>query len=179
VVGLCCNERLRDASVSTWAERLRWDRPYDILRQAPKCQGVIGLSSEQTPAKQPGGGIETAGKVLGLLVFAAGIAMIVIVFTWVRGVFDGIDEQVHGTHQAYVADLAARQQTEEAEQMEEGGEGPGSDVVVATPGGGPTLATVGATLALKMVGLLVLGWLGALVAAKGAHLAGAYHGKSK
>ncbi len=121
--------------------------------------------------------MDILGKVLGLLVFLGGIAMIVLVFTWVRGIFDGIDDQVQVVHRAYVADLQARQQKETAGETDDAGGNP-QETVVATPGAGPTLAEVATTVALKMFGLLVLGWLGALVAAKGAHLAGAYQGKS-
>ena len=139
------------------------------------------MTAEQAPAnqpaKQPEGAVDILGKVLGLLVFLGGVAMIVLVFTWVRGIFDGIDDQVQVVHRAYVADLKTRQQEAASENTDDAGENP-QEVVVATPGAGPTLAEVAATIALKMLGLLVLGWLGALVAAKGAHLAGAYRGKS-
>jgi len=138
------------------------------------------LSSEQTPATPAGGGTETLGKVVGLLVFLAGIAMIILVFTWVREVFDGIDQQVHSAHQAHVASLAAQEEEQEQEGQPAGGSGESgaSEVVTARPGAGPTIAEVAATITLKMLGLLILGWLGALVAAKGAHLAAAYRGKS-
>lgn len=138
------------------------------------------MSSEQEPATPPASGMETLGKALGLLVFLAGIAMIILVFTWVREVFDAIDEQVHSAHQAHVASLAAREQEQEQADESAGGSGEkgAAQVVTARPGAGPTIAEVGATIALKMLGLLILGWLGALVAAKGAHLAAAYRGKS-
>ena len=136
------------------------------------------MTNQQAPAMPPGVPVDIVGKVLGLLVFLAGIAMIVLVFTWVHDIFQGIDQQVGAAHQAYVADLAARQQASEAEAGADTGESPEEPVVVATPGGGPTLPEIAATLALKMLGLLVLGWLGALVAAKGAHLATGYRAKS-
>jgi hypothetical protein len=139
---------------------------------------VIGLSSEQAPATEPGGAVENLGKALGLLVFLAGITMIVLVFTWVRGVFDGIDEEIHSSHQTYLAQLAARQQEQQPDQAPNADQDPNSGVVVASPGAGPTLYEVAAIIALKMLGLLILGWLGALVAAKGAHLAAAYRGKT-
>ena len=114
------------------------------------------MASEQKPARKP---IDTVGSVLGLLVFLAGIAMIVVVFTMVRGVFDGVDQQM----------AAVRLASAQAAQA--------TDAVTATPGAGPTFSEVGITVGLKMLGLLVLGWLGALVSSKGAQLAGAYGGK--
>lgn len=139
---------------------------------------MIRLSGEQAPGSQPSGPVENLGKALGLLVFLTGIAMIILVFTWVRGVFDGIDEEIHSSHQAYLAQLAARQQEQQPDQASNADEDPGSGVVVASPGAGPTLYEVAAIIALKMLGLLILGWLGALVAAKGAHLEAAYRGKT-
>ena len=114
------------------------------------------MASEQKPARKT---VDTVGSVLGLLVFLAGIAMIVVVFTMVRGVFDGVDQQMAAVR---VASAQASQST---------------DTITATPGTGPTFSEVGITVGLKMLGLLVLGWLGALVSSKGAQLAGAYGGK--
>ena len=130
------------------------------------------------PARQPAGAVDTLGRVLGLLVFLAGIAMIILVFTWVRGVFDGIDHQVSLAHRAYVTNLKTRQQAQDPPDSDQGGARAGQQPIVATPGAGPTVAEVAATIALKMLGLLILGWLGALVAARGAHLTGAYSGKA-
>ena len=114
------------------------------------------MASEQKPARKT---VDTVGSVLGLLVFLAGIAMIVVVFTMVRGVFDGVDQQM----------AAVRMASAQASEA--------TDAITATPGAGPTFAEVGITVGLKMLGLLVLGWLGALVSSKGAQLAGAYGGK--
>ncbi len=111
------------------------------------------MASEQKPARKT---VDTVGSVLGLLVFVAGIAMIAVVFTMVRGVFDGVDQQM----------AAVRMASAQA-----------ADTVTATPGTGPTFSEVGITVGLKMLGLLVLGWLSALVSSKGAQLAGAYGSK--
>lgn len=128
-----------------------------------------------------GGGakaFDIVGGVIGLLVFLAGIAMIILVFTWVRDVFDDVDSQVQQVRSARVAAEAAQAEAEAAAAASaEDGETPADDVVVATPNKGPTIADVGVTVGLKMLGLLVLGWLGALVASKGAQLAGAHRGK--
>ncbi len=117
---------------------------------------------------------------MGIVVFIAGIAMIVMVFGWVRGIFDGVDEQVQQVRAARVQAAAEREAQAAADAAAEANpEGPASagHVVVATPNEGPTIADVGLTVGLKMLGLLVLGWLGALVASKGAQLAGAHRGK--
>lgn len=111
------------------------------------------------------------GGVIGLLVFLVGIAMIILVFTWVRGVFDGVDAQVQQVRAARSAAAIQQMQNEDASTADE--EAP----VVATPYQGPTVADVGVTIGLKMLGLLVLGWLGALVAGRGAQLAAAHRGK--
>lgn len=132
------------------------------------------MADEQRPANDGAKAFDLAGGVIGLLVFVAGIAMIILVFTWVRGVFEGVDEQVQQVRQARVQAeaLAAERAAELAEAGVEA-----EEEVVATPYQGPTIADVGITVGLKMIGLLVLGWLGALVASRGAQLAGAHRGK--
>jgi len=109
--------------------------------------------------------VDTLGGVLGLLVFIAGIIMIIWTFTLVRGIFEGVDEQV-------LAVSAASQQAAAAPEQPSN-----PDSVTVAPGQGPSVSYVAATIGLQMFGLLVLGWLGALVASKGAQLAGAYRGK--
>lgn len=104
--------------------------------------------------------------------FLVGIAMIIMVFGWVRGIFDGVDAQVQkvraGRSAAAIAQLEAQDAATAAEA---------DAPVVATPYEGPTVADVGVTIGLQMLGLLVLGWLGALGAGRGAQLAGAHRGK--
>lgn len=117
------------------------------------------MASEQKPARKT---VDSVGSVLGLLVFLAGIAMIVVVFTMVHGVFDGVDQQMAAVR------VASAQAAQDAQA---------TDTITATPGAGPTFSEVGITIGLKILGLLVLGWLGALVSSKGAQLAGAYGGK--
>ncbi|MGD9495110.1 MAG: hypothetical protein AB7Y46_02250 [Armatimonadota bacterium] len=124
---------------------------------------------------------DLAGGIVGILVFLAGIAMMVIVFTWVRGVFDSVDAQVQQVRTARAQAAAAEREAQMATASETPAGVPAQSsaqsAVVATPQQGPTIADVGVTIALKMLGLLVLGWLGALVASKGAQLAGAHRGK--
>lgn len=139
------------------------------------------MAGEQKASDGGARAFDIVGGVIGLLVFIAGIAMIVFVFTWVRGVFDDVDAQIQEVRSARVVAEQAAAEAEaaqaEAEMDAEADETDGGDVVVATPNAGPTIAEVGITMGLKMLGLLVLGWLGALVASKGAQLAGAHRGK--
>ena len=95
------------------------------------------------------------GNALGVLVFIAGIAMIVAVFFWGYELFVGMDEQVLGVR--YVGGLTAEQSN------------PGGDVASAQPAG-PGLAAIAVILGLKFIALLVLGWLAAMVAGKGAEM---------
>ena len=97
----------------------------------------------------------SVGNALGILVFLAGIAMIAAVFFWGYGLFMGMDEQVLGVR--YVEGLTAGQSN------------PGGDVALAEPAG-PGLAEIAAVLGFKFIALLVLGWLGAMVASKGAEM---------
>jgi len=124
---------------------------------------------------------DLAGGIVGILVFIAGIAMIVMVFGWVRGIFDGVDEQVQQVRTARVQAAAVQHEAQAAAdaaaEVNPEDPAPAGQVVVATPNEGPTIADVGLAVGLKMLGLLVLGWLGALVASKGAQLAGAHRGK--
>ncbi len=123
--------------------------------------------------------LDIAGGIVGILVFIAGIAMIIMVFTWVRGVFDDVDEQVQQVRIAREAHARAQTRAETAATATDpvDAAAPADGSVVARPYEGPTIAYVGVTIALKMLGLLVLGWLGALVASRGAQLAGAHRGK--
>lgn len=135
------------------------------------------MSDDQRAADGSARAFDLAGGIVGILVFIAGIAMIVMVFGWVRGVFEGVDDQVQQIRTARVQAAAqAAADVAVADAANPGAEPP-AQAVVATPNQGPTIADVGLTVGLKMLGLLVLGWLGALVASKGAQLAGAHRGK--
>lgn len=138
------------------------------------------MADEQRASDGGAKAFDIVGGVIGLLVFLAGIAMIVLVFTWVRDVFDDVDTQIQQVRSARIEAAAAeaRAQAEAAAEAEASGDDAAAgDVVVATPNQGPTIAEVGISMGLKMIGLLVLGWLGALVASRGAQLAGAHRGK--
>jgi len=135
------------------------------------------LSGDRLPGDGGAKAFDIVGGVIGLLVFLAGIAMIIMVFGWVRGVFDDVDAEIQQVRAARIEAAAARREAEAATEVSAEKNAPAPTAVVATPNEGPTIADVGVTIALKMLGLLVLGWLGALVASKGAQLAGAHRGK--
>lgn len=136
------------------------------------------MSAEQRSLSDGGArAFDIAGGVIGLVVFLVGIAMIIMVFGWVRGIFDGVDAQVQEVRAARTAAARAQMEAEEAAATSSDGDAEGDTAVVATPYEGPTVTEVGVTIGLKMLGLLVLGWLGALVAGRGAQLAAAHRGK--
>lgn len=132
------------------------------------------MSAEQRSLSDGGArAFDIAGGVIGLVVFLVGIAMIIMVFGWVRGIFDGVDAEVQKVRAARTAAARAQMEAQEADATASDGDA----AVVATPYEGPTVTDVGVTIGLKMLGLLVLGWLGALVAGRGAQLAAAHRGK--
>lgn len=99
--------------------------------------------------------IGVAGSAIGLLVFLAGVVMVVMVFSWGHALFQSIDGETFAVSGS--TSLAPDQPNV-----------PG-DVASAQPGG-PSLASIGITYALKFLALLVLGWLGAMVASRGAEM---------
>ncbi len=123
-------------------------------------------NTEQRESRPP---VDTVGGLLGLLVFLCGIGMIVLVFIWTFHLFTSLDEELTGSS---VTQVVSPPRTGETANRDEGTSGP----VVAKPEG-PSLAQNAAKLALKLLCLLILALCGSLVAAKGAHLAGAYRGK--
>lgn len=98
--------------------------------------------------------IDIALRILGIVVFLAGIVMIVMVFAWAHDLVTSIDAQLLDVQQV------------SAQAADE----PASGDVVADPGA-RSLGVTGVSLALQFLGLLVLGWLGAMVSSKGAELA--------
>lgn len=110
--------------------------------------------------------VRIAGITVGFFVFLAGISMILLVFSWGYGLFQGIDTEVLSV--SHVLELSAPATTVGPANASAD---TAADVVAATPGG-PGLLAVGAIFVLKLIALLVLGWLGAMVASKGAEMTG-------
>ena len=116
------------------------------------------------PAAAESRAVSIAAQLVGLLVFLAGIAMVVLVFFWTYSLFSGVDQQIAQVKPAPAATSGpASPATPEAAKPPK--------IVVASPRPGPTLADVSVTLLLKLVALFVLGWVASLVAARGAALA--------
>ena len=112
--------------------------------------------------------VSTAAHLVGLLVFVAGIAMIVLVFFWTYSLFSGVDQQIAQVKPAPAATPGpASPMTPEATPQT----AKSPKIVIASPRTGPTLAEVSVALLLKLVALFVLGWVASLVAARGAALA--------
>jgi hypothetical protein len=105
---------------------------------------------------------------VGLLVFLAGIAMIVLVFSWTYRLFSSVDQQIAQVKPAPAVASPAVSGQGNAKSAETG---KSAGVVVASPHAGPTLAQVSVVLALKLLAMFVLGWTASLVAARGAALA--------
>jgi hypothetical protein len=103
----------------------------------------------------------TTNQVIGLLVFLAGIALLIMVFLAAYRLYEGIGGEMMGVKAATAAPQVPG--TPPAEQK------PG--LVVAQPGQGPGLATVLTLFAARLIALLVLGWLAAMLASRGAQLA--------
>lgn len=102
--------------------------------------------------------IGTASVVVGLVVFAVGIVMVVLVFSWAYAIVESIDEQMLQVHYVPGLTVGTTVNTE-------------AHVAAAEPGG-PGIGPVAAAISLRLLGLLVLGWLGAMVAGKGAEMTG-------
>jgi len=104
----------------------------------------------------PAGSVQVAGTATGLVVFLVGIGMILMAFNLGYDLFEGIDAELLNVR--YVSGQGVSPTASNT-----------SPVASADPGG-PSLAEVGTVLALKFVALLVLGWLGAMVASKGVEM---------
>jgi hypothetical protein len=116
---------------------------------------------------------------IGLLTFLIGIGMLILVFTWAHETLSGIDQALAAVHiakpvQAPVPPLALAPGVRPAKPdakpaPKPGPASPPPASVTANPGG-PSLTIVAVGLLLKLVGLLVLGILAGIVAARGAHM---------
>lgn len=101
-------------------------------------------------------------QVLGLVVFGLGVVMLALVFIWAYDLYQGIDGSTFG----------ARPQTQPITVP--GAPSPRTvapGTVVATPDQGNPLVATLAALGGRLLALLVLGWLAALLAGRGAALA--------
>jgi hypothetical protein len=114
----------------------------------------------------------------GLLTFIAGIAMLILVFTWAHDTLGTIDQALAKVHVAKPVQAPPAPQTPvqpgkpgaKAAQPPAPAPAPPASVTAMPNPGGPSLAIVAVGLLLKLFGLLVLGILAGIVAARGAHM---------
>ncbi len=103
-------------------------------------------------------------RLVGLVVFLAGVAMIIMVFVWAYGLFSNIDTEIAQVPaQPAVTNPAAAPDTQAPVATPPA-------VTVAAPSSGPSLAQTGAALGLKLIFLAVMAWAGSLVAGKGVEM---------
>jgi len=128
-------------------------------------------SGGETEGTGPRPGSPELGYALGLVVFAAGIALMLLAFFWGYQLFRGVDEQL-----ARVPKTAAAKPTPATEKSVERGrptsEKPAQVVEAKPQPAGPSLVEVLIGIAVKLAVLMVLAWIGGLTAGRGAQLAG-------
>ncbi|HJN16352.1 MAG TPA: hypothetical protein QGH10_12695 [Armatimonadota bacterium] len=111
--------------------------------------------------------LDIVGGVLGLVVFVIGIVLIYQVFTKATDLYDSIAPAIQ----------AAQAGSSEAGPVTvEAGGSEADDPEVASPGG-PSITNVLLEFALKSAWLLLIAFVGCLIAGMGAKLAGAHRGK--
>ncbi len=102
-------------------------------------------------------------RLVGLMVFLGGIAMIVMVFVWAYALYSSVGDELN-----QVAISQATPTTNPADSdSDQPPNAPAEQVIVATPRSGTSLAQVATVFALKLVFLALMGWAGGLVATKG------------
>ena len=128
--------------------------------------------------------VGVTAKVLGLVVFVAGIGLMLLAFYWGYQMLRGVDQQLAEVRTAApVPNPAATSaspslgsgQKPAAEPGSKAGPSPAasSPVAQAAPQpSGPTLAVVLSSLVVKLVLVLILAAIGGMMAGRGAQMAG-------
>ena len=106
-----------------------------------------------------------ATLLIGIATFVVGLALLVSVFNTAKAVLASIDQQIARVQTAPPVNSPAGENQTAAPAQDSHGK-----TVAARPAG-PSIASIAAVLGLKLFGLLVLGWLAAMIAARGASLA--------
>lgn len=109
--------------------------------------------------------MDTLGKVVGLLVFVVGIALLGHVFYQATVFFDDVYRSARGEGST----LNESAKTQAAQENIEKVFGQGTSPLVA----------FAIAVGVRLIYLLVAGFLGSLIAAKGAQLCGAFRGKQE
>ncbi len=102
-------------------------------------------------------------RLVGLVVFLGGIAMIVMVFLWAYALYSSVGGELNqvAISQAIPATNPAAGDSDQPPSA------PAEQVTVAAPTSGTSLVDVAAVFALKLLFLALMAWAGALVATKG------------
>jgi len=113
----------------------------------------------ETPINQPSHVINQA---LGLLVFLGGVALLAVVFLWAYRLYEGLDASLMQVQPAPVRAVVP-------------GLAPGPGLPPGTTTARPqpqrSLPSLAVSLVAKLLILLVMGWVGAMIASKGIGLA--------
>lgn len=114
---------------------------------------------QEPAANQPR---HVVNQLIGLLVFAGGVVLLVLVFSWAYHIYLGLDANPFHVAplpgQPHVAGVPAAAPLP-----------PGTITAAPQPASG--ILSAAAVLILKLLTLLGMGWIGALVASKGISLA--------
>ena len=111
--------------------------------------------------------LDIAGGVLGLVVFLAGVALVIVTYYQATGWYREIGPAIRA---------ARAESARTAEGVADGPKGSPEVTATAKPGG-TALADVATEFGLRLVWLILMAFLGFIVAALGARLAGAHRGK--
>ncbi|MGQ9731963.1 MAG: hypothetical protein ACUVX8_11920 [Candidatus Zipacnadales bacterium] len=138
----------------------------DSQQDQPEVTGAVPSGERGARA------LDLTGGMLGLTVFIAGVVLVILTYRQAVDLYKeipaAIDAARIGAHEnppQIGTDSAAKDNSSST-----------STAVVARPGGRP-LAKVATDLGLRFLALVLIGFLGFLVAAMGAKLAGAHRGK--
>jgi len=101
-------------------------------------------------------------QVVGLVVFAGGLALLILVFAWAYHLYVTVDAQMF-----QVQPLRAQP----AVKGLDGGKALPPGTLTAQPQLAAALAQTALAVVIKMLALALMGWVGALVASKGIRLA--------
>jgi len=102
-------------------------------------------------------------RLVGLMVFLGGIAMIVMVFVWAYALYGSVGDELNR-----VAISQGTPMTNPAAgDNEQPPNAPAEKVTVAAPRSGTSLAHVAMLFALKLIFLALMAWAGGLVATRG------------
>lgn len=112
----------------------------------------------EAPAERPAI-TQTVNQALGILVFLAGVGMLLFVFYSAYHLYLGISSETFG------ADPASQQV---AVPGAESAFTPPPGTIKTSPQRSPSLVVLLTTFVAKLIALLVLGWLAGIVASKGA-----------